>query len=150
MITYLKKEILRALMMVFRTVCVTSVLAHCTVIHSVTSPSVSAVSQHLASCSIFINVSHKVRVKVKKKKKKKKTGLRDMQNGKKCLSQIFMHQSFVTTSPTYTDGWGIAGLKCRAIFLLSWQCRGNDSVLMFRYLPQRDFLLREAGQIALF
>ena len=31
-----------------------------------------------------------------------------------------MHQSFVTTAPpphthTYREGWGIAGLKCRAI-----------------------------------
>ena len=50
-------------------------------------------------------------------------------------------------SPTYGEGWGIAGLKCRAItFQVSPQRRGNDRVLTLGFLPQGDFLLLRAGQ----
>ena len=62
-----------------------------------------------------------------------------------------MHQSFVTTAPTYGEGWGIAGLKCRAIsFRVSFQCQGNDGVLTLGSLPQGDFILRRVGQRAKF
>ena len=68
-----------------------------------------------------------------------------------------MHQSFVTTAPppppthTYGEGWGVVGLKCKTITLrVSSQCRGNDGVLTLGSLPQRDFLLRRAGQRAKF
>ena len=66
-----------------------------------------------------------------------------------------VHQSFVTTAPPppppYGEGWGIAGLKCRAItFQGSLQCRGNDRVLTLGSLPQEDFLLRRAEQRAKF
>ena len=48
------------------------------------------------------------------------------------LARIIMHQSFVTTDPLpMGKGWGIAGLKCRAItFRVSSQCSGNDGVLI--------------------
>ena len=49
---------------------------------------------------------------------------------------FLMHQSFVTT------GWGIAGLKCKAIaFRVTSQCRGNDGVLTLGFLLQGDFLM---------
>ena len=52
---------------------------------------------------------------------------------------------------TYREGWGIAGLKCRAItFRVSSQCRGNDAVYTLGSLSQGDFLLQRAGQKAKF
>ena len=54
-------------------------------------------------------------------------------------------------SPTYGEGWGIAGLKSGAItFRVSPQCRGYDGVLTLGSLPQGDFLLLRAGQRAKF
>ena len=51
----------------------------------------------------------------------------------------------------HREGWGIAGLKCRAItFRVSSQCRGNDGVLTLGSLPQGYFLLLRAGQRAKF
>ena len=54
-------------------------------------------------------------------------------------------------SPTYGEGWGIAGLKCGAITSrVSPQCRGNDRVLTLGSLPKGDFLLLRVGQRAMF
>ena len=69
------------------------------------------------------------------------------------FSNIIIHQSFVTTAPLppYGEGWGVAGLKCRAItFRVSSQCRGNDRALTLGSLTQGDFLLPRAGQRAIF
>ena len=69
------------------------------------------------------------------------------------FSNIIMHQSFVTTVslPPYGEGWGVAGLKGRAItFRVSSQCRGNDGVLTLGSLPQGDFLLQRVGERANF
>ena len=64
---------------------------------------------------------------------------------------VIMHQSFVTTTPTYGEGRVIAGLKYGAItFGVSPQCRRNDRVLTLGSLPQGDFLLLRAGQRAKF
>ena len=58
-----------------------------------------------------------------------------------------MHKSFVTTAPTYREGWRIAGLMCRAItFRVSSQCRGKDTGVTLGSIPQGDFLLRRAGK----
>ena len=85
-----------------------------------------------------------------------KTGVDNLAQSKDMVCSFdmwLMHQSFVTTAPTYGEGWGIAGQKCGAItFRVSPQCRGNDRVLTlgFLHVLQGDFLLLIAGQRAKF
>ena len=60
-----------------------------------------------------------------------------------------IHQSFVSTAPTYGDSRGIAGVRCWTItFELSHQCRGSVGVITLGYLHCLDFLLCRVGQRA--
>ena len=55
---------------------------------------------------------------------------------------FLMPQSFVTTvpTPTYGEGWGIAGLKSGTITVqVTPQCRGNDGVLTLDPYPRELF-----------
>ena len=67
------------------------------------------------------------------------------------MKTLANNSSFVNPPPPLLgklwDSWAKAGA---ITFLLPLQCRGNDRVFMFRSLPQGDFLLRQAGQRALF
>ena len=53
------------------------------------------------------------------------------------ISNRIMHQSFVSTAPTYGDSRGIAGVP---------QCRGSVGVITLGHLACWDFLLRRVGQ----
>ena len=60
-----------------------------------------------------------------------------------------IHQSFVSTAPSYGDSRGIAGVRCWTItFWLSPQCRGSAGVITLGHLPCWDFLLWRVGQRA--
>ena len=60
-----------------------------------------------------------------------------------------IHQSFVSTAPTYGDSRGKAGVRCWTIaFWLSPQCRGSVGVITLGHLPCWDFLLCRVGQRA--
>ena len=54
-----------------------------------------------------------------------------------------MHQSFVTTDPTYGDGWGIAGLMCGAVTVwVPQQCWACDIIQIY---PRGIYYYKEQG-----
>ena len=60
-----------------------------------------------------------------------------------------IHQSFVSTAPTYGDSRGIAGVRCCTItFRLFPQYRGSVGVITLGHLPCWDFLMRRVRQRA--
>ena len=63
-----------------------------------------------------------------------------------------MHESFVATAPppTYGDGWGIAGLMCKAVtFLVPVQRRVSAGLVIVRKYSPMEFTIIKSGAMTL-